>query len=119
MNYWKNYLLLMCCLVAAESYAQLISGAIIDENRKLITQTNFTISGSQTGHQTFEIAVDRDGNVTSQRLISEQSSTTSTPLTMQAKNWLKKLTFEKGTHFPAHHHVLVRVNFEIAKTKPE
>jgi hypothetical protein len=38
---------------------------------------------------------------------------------MQAKNWLKKLNFEKGTHFPAHHHVLVRVNFEIAKTKPE
>lgn len=119
MNYWKNYLLVMCCFFAFESYAQLISGAIINENRQLITQTNFTISGSQTGHQIFEIAVDREGNVTSQRLISEQSSTTSTPLTMQAKNWLKKLNFEKGTHFPAHHHVLVRINFEFTKTKPE
>lgn len=92
------------------SHAQLISGDLLDEGRKIITQTDYTIIGSTEGVIYYELAVDREGNVTSARLLGDQTTIHSTPLIYSAKNYCHSLKFEKGTYYPKFHHVVIRVN---------
>ena len=99
--------------------AQLVSGAILDENRQMLTKTDFTLTGNYEGSMVFEIAVNIKGIVTSERLIAEKSTVKSTPAMIEAKNYLKSLTFEPGTYYPVHHHALVRVNFVKKKPVPQ
>lgn len=99
--------------------AQLLSGDLLEENRKLLTQTDFTIAGNYTGHIVYELSVNRKGKVTSERIIPGQSNIQSTPANIQARKFLKSLLFQEGTHFPADQHVLVRVLFtQQSKTQP-
>lgn len=94
-----------------QTEAQLLSGQLLEENRKLLTQTDFTIYGDYTGHIVYELSVDRKGKVTSERLIPEQSTIKSTPANIQARKFLNSLVFQEGTHFPANQHVIIRVLF--------
>lgn len=114
--FMKYIFLLSLITLCSHANAQLISGAIVDENRKMLTKTDFTIAGNYEGVMVFEIAVDIKGVVKSERLIAEKSTVKSTPAMVEAKNYLKTLTFEPGTYYPVHHHALVRVNF--VKQKP-
>lgn len=107
---WLLLLIGFCWILPTQ--AQLLSGPILQENRKLLSQSDFLIQGNYEGHMVFEIAVNREGVVTSERLLGDQSSFVSTPATIQAKNLLKKLSFQSGTIYPAFHHVTVRVNFK-------
>lgn len=88
------------------TYGQIFSGAVKDEGRKLLTQTDFKYSGRVNGFATFELAVDREGNVTSTRLL--ETNIKSTPAMFELKQEIMKLKFEKGTYYPAHHHAEVR-----------
>jgi hypothetical protein len=105
------YLLPLFLFSFNRAQAQLLSGQLLDEHRKLLTHTNFTITGNYDGAIVYELSVNRKGKVTSERLILEQSNIKSTPANIQARKFLRSLTFQEGTHFPADQHVVVRVNF--------
>lgn len=107
---------------ASVSHAQLLSGELLDEKRKMTSQQDFTIVSNYEGYVVYEVAVDQKGHVVSERFIPEQSTVKSTPANILAKNYLKDLTFEPGDYYPKHHHVLVKVKFTKEKapgTKPK
>ncbi len=89
--------------------AQIISGDLVKEGRKLISASEFKITGTKTGEIYFELAVDRMGNVTSQRLMVEKTNVTSTPTRMRAQEFVSDLKFEAGTHYPHFQNVIVKV----------
>ena len=107
----KFLLTAFICLCFNSLFSQLISGAIVDDNRKMTSPANFTINSIYDGYVVYEIAVNNIGQVTSERMISEQSTVKSTPANIEAKNLLKSLTFEPGDSFPKYHHALVKVKF--------
>lgn len=96
--------------------AQLISGDLVKEGRKLVSTHDFKITGSKTGEIYFELAVDRMGNVTSQRLMVEKTSVTSTPTRMRAQEYVSDLKFEPGTIYPHFQNVVVKIT--VAPTPP-
>lgn len=105
----KTAIVLLISFFAFTSSAQLMSGDLVDEGRKLLTETNFTMMGSKQGEIVYELAVDRKGNVTSERLIEKETTVVSTPLRYGAKNYLRSFKFEEGTYFPEFHHVIVKI----------
>lgn len=100
---------LLCTVSTAKS--QLLSGAIVDAGRKMTSNTDFKIASNYEGYVVYEVAVDPNGVVTSTQFVPERSNIKSTPANMEAKNYLKTLTFEPGDYYPKHHHVLVKVTY--------
>lgn len=90
-------------------HSQILSGQIVDDNRQMISNTNFIIESNYSGYVVYEIAVNLEGKVTSSRMIEEKSTVLSTPANMEVKDYLKNIVFEKGNHFPKHHHAIVKV----------
>lgn len=100
------FTLLFCSF---QSNAQLISGDVVKEGRKLKSPTDFSIASNKTGVIYFELAVDREGNVTSERLILDKTTITSTPTRVKAKEYVSGLKFEPGTHYPQFHNVVIKI----------
>jgi hypothetical protein len=107
----KFFLTGIVCLLFNSAQSQLLSGEIIDVNRKMTSTSNFTIKSFYEGYVVYEISVNNIGKVTSERFIAEKSTVKSTPANMEAKNLLKSLTFESGDGFPKYHHAMVKVKF--------
>lgn len=103
----KTILILLFLLMTSWSFSQMISGDLKDEGRKLLTQYEFVQKGKKSGYMNVNLAVDREGNVTSAKTV--KSTFTSTVTDMRVRQSLMKLKFEKGTHFPKFHHVVVKV----------
>ena len=102
----KN-LVILFCLISSSSFGQLISGSLVDEGRLLMNKSAFIIEGMADGFVKIELAVDRTGKVTSARMV--ETNLKSTPAKYEIKNYVKTFTFEKGTHFPKFHHVVVKI----------
>lgn len=98
-------------LLASSSHAQLLSGTLVEEGRKAITNIQFVQEGTANGYIIYELAVDREGNVTGLNLI--ESTINSTPTKVKVRNYLKTVKFEKGTHYPAFHHVRVKITMVV------
>lgn len=92
------------------SYGQLISGEIVDINRPLLTQTDFTIKGSKEGIIVYDLTVDLEGNVTSETLVPSMTTVSSTPTKMEVKNYLKSFKFQNCVGCPQFHHVRVKIS---------
>ena len=107
----KNVLILICAFCANQAYCQLLSGSLVDDNRKLLTTTDFTLKGTKEGVVVYDLAVDIYGNVTSETLVVNMTTINSTPDRMAAKNLMKTFKFEPGTAYPKFHHVKVKVTF--------
>jgi len=106
-----KYFCLLLILFPVISFAQL-SGDLITDQRKIVTDIAYKISGSQTGKFVFDISVNMDGNVTSCILNKSESTLVSTPMMMKAKNLiLTGLKFEKGYAFPEFHRGKVTIAF--------
>lgn len=105
-------LLLLLLCTSSLAYGQILSGAILDEGRKLLTPTDFKYIGRADGFAILELAVDREGNVTGTRLI--ETDIKSTPAMYELKKEITKLKFEKGTYYPQAHHAQIR--FTISKS---
>lgn len=108
----KSFLLTTALFFSLQSFGQLISGDLLDEGRKLITETSFTMVGSTAGEIYYELAVNREGKVTSEKLLTDKTTINSTPLRYGAKNYVRTLKFEPGTYYPEFHHVVVRIVVE-------
>lgn len=92
-------------------FGQLLSGDIVDVKRPLLTETNFTIKGTKEGVVVYDIAVDIYGNVTSETLVANMTTISSTPARMEARNLIKTFKFQPGTAYPKFHHVKVKITF--------
>ncbi len=97
--------LIICLLLATTSWGQILSGDLKDEGRKLLTPTDFKFAGRTDGFAKFELAVDREGNVTSARLL--ETDIKSTPAMYELRKEVVKLKFQKGTYYPQFHHAVV------------
>lgn len=93
------------------SSAQLLSGTLIDEGRKLTSKFDFKIKGNYQGFQVFELAVNALGEVTGVKQIETKDALISTPAKISAVKELYKLTFDGATHYPKFQHVQLKVNF--------
>ena len=98
----KQIFLSFLLLASFSMNAQVLSGRIVEDNRKLISNTNFVMESNYNGHVVYEVAVNPEG--------------LSTPANMEVKEFLKTIVFEKGNHFPKHHHANVKVMLVKTKT---
>ena len=91
--------------------AQLISGTLINEGRKLISTFDFKIHGKNKGFQTYELAVNSMGEVTSVVIKEVDGDLVSTPAKIEAVKALKKLKFTGANFYPKFQHVTVKIEF--------
>lgn len=107
----KKVLFIFFLASGLHTHAQLLSGTLVDDHRKLLTETNFTITGTREGVVVYDIAVDIYGNVTSETLVVNMTTISSTPARMEARNLIKTFKFQQGTTYPKFHHVKVKITF--------
>ena len=100
-------------LTSYSSFGQMLSGTLVDEGRKLVSDVTYIQEGRVNGWAIFELAVDREGNVTGVDLI--ETTIKSTPSKYELRNYVKTIKFQKGTHYPKFHHV--RMKFTLVKPK--
>jgi len=111
-KHMKSILLLASFVILSKfSFSQLISGTLVDDQRQMTSTFDFKIKGNYKGVKYFELAVNNEGVVTGIKEEMQDDSFVSTPAKIIAQKQLQKLTFQKGTHFPKFHHVLVKVEF--------
>ncbi len=89
--------------------AQLLSGSLVDEGRKMVTTSDFTFKDLNTGTIVYELAVNRLGKVTSAKLVPAGTTISSTPTRVKVRNHLMGWSFQEGTYFPEFHHVKVKI----------
>ena len=106
-------LLFFFLLIGFSSFSQLVGGTLVEEGRKLSSSTSFIQEGTVDGWAIYELAVDREGNVTS--AVIKESNLTRTSAKFQIRNYLMTLKFEAGTHYPKFHHV----NIKMTLVKPK
>lgn len=104
-------------LLSSQLNAQIVSGELVNEGRKLTSEVTFELEESVEGAIYFELAVDRTGKVTGARYLSDKSILISTPAQMRAKNYVMGFKFESGTYYPAFHHCVVKLNLKRKKTE--
>jgi hypothetical protein len=100
-------LLVFLIFFSGTVHAQMISGTLKDEGRKIVVNPGFVIEGMTNGYANYELAVNREGDVTSIRFI--ETNLKSTPAKFEIRNYVTGFKFEKGTHFPKFHHVIVKI----------
>lgn len=110
--FMKSFLLTLILLVSSQFVsAQLISGTLINEGRKLISSFDFKIHGKHKGFQTYELAVNSMGEVTSVVMKEVEGDLVSTPAKIEAVKVLKKLKFTGANFYPKFQHVTVKMEF--------
>lgn len=93
------------------SFGQLISGTAVSEGRKLITKTDFKLKSTMEGVIYYEVAINRKGKITSTTFKPTNSTVKSTPLKIEAVNFLKGLEFDANDLYPEFHHALIAISF--------
>lgn len=105
----KTFFLLLFLSITCASTAQIVGGTLVDDGRKLISQSNFTIVDSvYTGTVVMSLAVNRKGAVTSGKAIAEGTTIQSTPVRIKVRNTAMKLKFEESIYYPEFHYVTVK-----------
>ena len=103
----KNLLVLLSLIITSTASAQMMDGKLVEDGRKMTGKPTFIVEGMKNGWAKYELSVDINGKVTSATMV--ESNLKSTPATTIIRNHVKKFTFEKGTYYPKHHHVIVKV----------
>jgi len=107
----KYLILLLLTFAVNKLEAQLVSGDLLTANRIPQPGQNFEIISAKEGVVYYEIAVDEQGYVLSHRFLQEQSTLSSSPIKIEAVNYLKKLRFTNGSLFPKHQRGVVKISF--------
>ena len=94
-------------LLSSISYGQILSGDLVDEGRKMTSETSFVVEGMVNGYAIYELAVNRNGKVTNATLVN--SDLKSTPAKYEIRNYVTKIKFEPGTYYPKFHHAKVKI----------
>lgn len=105
----KTLFLILFLGITWISSAQIMGGTLVDDGRKMISTSNFTVTDSlYTGTVVMSLAINRKGEVTSGKYIAEGSTITSTPVRIKVRNYAMKLKFEESIYFPEFHYVTVK-----------
>lgn len=107
----KTLLFISFGLLALNSFSQVLSGDVVNEGRSLTTASDFKIKSTTEGIVVYDVTVNREGVITSTLYKAEQSSIKSTPLKVEANNYLRALKFEPNTRYPQFQHALIRITF--------
>jgi hypothetical protein len=110
MRKWMIMVVFTGCVWSAQ--AQVQSGTLVESGRKQVGTASFTIQGTATGIVIVELAVNRKGEVTGVKVITEETTVVSTPSVMKAQNAAKKLKFTPGTHYAEFEHVRVKYTYK-------
>lgn len=105
----KSVAVLICLFTAKLTVGQLMGGRLIEDERKLLTPTDFVIEDNNEGILLFELSVNNQGNVTSAKLLSNGTTVVSTPTRINVKNKLMRWKFQEGTYYPEFQHVTVKI----------
>ena len=105
----KVFVILLFIGFSTCSYSQLIDGTLIDQARKMTSESTFKLIDNNEGVAFYQLAVNRKGEVTSATLLGAGTTIISTPTRIKMRNYLMKLTFEEGMYYPEFHHVRVKV----------
>lgn len=109
--FMKNVLIILCVMCLQQVFSQLISGPIVDSKRKLLTKANYILIGNKEGVIVYDLTVDIYGNVTSETIVQAMTTIISSPLKIEARNYVKEFKFESGKFYPKMHHVRVKITF--------
>ncbi|MEN9400595.1 MAG: hypothetical protein RL632_1698 [Bacteroidota bacterium] len=110
----KAYFLLLFLSISCTSIAQIIGGTLVDDGRKMTSTTNFFVTDSlYAGTVVMNLSVNRKGEVTSGKAISEGTTIQSTPVRIKVRNAAMKLKFEESIYYPEFH--IVTVKFTVKK----
>ncbi len=90
-----------------------MSGTLVDEGRQLVSNEKWVYADRKPGWIKYEVAVDREGNVTSARVVD--TNIKSTPIRMGTLKYANRLKFEKGNHYPKFHHAIVKFTLIVPK----
>jgi hypothetical protein len=107
----KILVILSLSLFSLNSYSQVLSGDVVNEGRSLITAPDFKIKSTTEGVIVYDVTVNREGVITSTLYKAEQSTIKSTPLKVEASNYLRALKFEANTRYPQFQHALIKITF--------
>lgn len=100
-------LLIIFLLFTSTVQAQLVSGAAKEEGRTIVSKSPFIQEGTIDGWAEYELAIDRNGNVTGAKIIA--TNLTRTSAKAQIRNYVMTMKFTAGTIYPAFHHAVVKV----------
>ncbi|MFT5859789.1 MAG: hypothetical protein ACI865_001893 [Flavobacteriaceae bacterium] len=103
----KTIIALSFFLASFVASAQLIDGDLMNEGRKMLGKHPFLIEATSSGWVKYELAVNREGKVTSATLV--ETNLKSTPTKIKLRNHAMGFVFEKGTYYPKFHHVVVKI----------
>lgn len=112
-----HVLLTLSFLASFGAFSQLVGGDVLLDKRPLLTDADFKVEGHHDGWAIFTLAIDLDGNVSS--AIVKETNLTSRLDRMDIRNYLVKLKFQKGMHYPKFHHVDVKVTMVKSENPPE
>jgi hypothetical protein len=99
-------ILTFICFSSFLTFSQ-ISGDIVNDNRKLITDYSYVLEGHLDGKIAFDISVNAKGEISATKIMEDRSTITSTPAKIEARNYVMKFKFQPGTWFPKFHHGIV------------
>lgn len=95
----RVYLTFTILFITQISFSQMLGGSLVDENRQLISDVNYVQEGTVNGWAKYELAVNREGKVTSARLLETNLKRTSAKI--QLHNYVMKIKFEKELGIPS------------------
>jgi len=110
-------ILLSLSLVSFGAFGQIVGGEMVASGRTMITTTDFHIEGHHSGWAIYTLAVDLEGNVVGAEI--GESNLPSRLDKMDVRNYVMKLKFQKGTHYPKLHHVEVKITMDKSENPPE
>lgn len=105
----KTAILFLFMAFSSMAYSQLVDGPIVTDKRPLTSTIGFKVIDNNEGVLFYELSVDRTGKVTSATLVKEGTTVVSTPTKIKVRNYVMKLQFAAGTHYPEFHKVKVKI----------
>jgi hypothetical protein len=105
----KTTLLFFSLLISFSSFSQIIDGTLVDEKRKLTSTSDFSVSDKNEGIVFYELSVNRLGEVTTAKLLTEGTTVISTPTKMKVRSHVMNFTFTAGTYYPEFQNVRVKI----------
>lgn len=97
-----NIILFFAFFSTSTAFTQ-ISGDVIKDNRKLLTDLPYEIEGHISGKITIEFSIDASGDISASKVLENESTIKSTPAKIKVLNHFSKFKFEEGTWFPKYH----------------
>ena len=115
----KISIILFALFFSITAYCQL-TGDIVKDGRKLITKNGYALQGKVDARIVFAIAVNSKGEITSAKVLGDESSTKDVQAQINARHYvMTSFKFEPGTWFPKFHQGKIAITLVKPRTETE